>query len=179
MNPAGVGPSMKGMQRAQRDAEFTEYYGARVRALRRVAYLVVHDWHAAEDITQRALVKVYRAWPRINKTTLEAYVRRAVVNEAISHASRRSRDLVVSDVPDRAAPSEPDQPFELGAALATLPPQQRAVVALRFVDDLSVVETAEVLQIAEGTVKSHTSKAMATLRRHVPQLQTTPTSRQE
>ncbi len=167
------------MQRAQRDAEFTEFYGARVRALRRVAYLVVHDWHAAEDVTQRALVKVYRAWPRINKTTLEAYVRRAVVNEAITHASRRARDVVVPDVPERAVPAEPDLPLELGAALAALPPQQRAVVALRFVDDLSVADTASVLQIAEGTVKSHTSKAMATLRRHVPQLQTSPTSDQE
>jgi RNA polymerase sigma-70 factor (sigma-E family) len=158
------------MQRAQRDAEFTEFYGARVRALRRIAYLVVHDWHAAEDVTQRALVKVYRAWPRINKPTLEAYVRRAVVNEALTHASRRARDVVVPEVPDRPAPSEPDQQFELGAALAALPPQQRAVVALRFVDDLSVADTAEALQIAEGTVKSHTSKAMATLRRYVPQL---------
>ncbi len=167
------------MQRAQRDREFTEFYGARVRALRRVAYLVVHDWHAAEDVTQRAMVKIYRAWPRINKVSMEAYVRRAVVNEAISHASRRSRDVVVPEVPDRPAPAEPDQPLELGAALATLPPQQRAVVALRFVDDLSVADTAEALQIAEGTVKSHTSKAMATLRRHVPQLQTSPTSEQE
>ena len=158
------------MQRAQRDAEFTEFYDARVRSLRRVAYLVVHDWHAAEDVTQRALVKVYRAWPRITKPTLEAYVRRAVVNEALTHASRRSRDLVVPEVPDRAVPTEPEQPLELGAALAALPPQQRAVVALRFVDDLSVADTAEALQIAEGTVKSHTSKAMATLRRHVPQL---------
>ena len=167
------------MQRAQRDAEFTEFYAARVRALRRVAYLVVHDWHAAEDVTQRALVKVYRAWPRINKVTLEAYVRRAVVNEALSHAARRSRDVVVSEVPDHPTPAESDQPLELGAALAALPPQQRAVVALRFVDDLSVADTAEVLRIAEGTVKSHTSKAMETLRRHVPQLHTSPTTDQE
>ena len=179
MNPPGSRPSMEGMQRAQRDAEFTEYYGARIRALRRVAYLVVHDSHAAEDVTQRALVKVYRAWPRINKVTIEAYVRRAVVNEAISYSSRRARDVVVSEVPDRPTTDEPDQPLELGAALATLPPQQRAVVALRFVDDRSVAETAEALQIAEGTVKSHTSKAMATLRRHVPQLTSSHTSEQE
>jgi RNA polymerase sigma-70 factor (sigma-E family) len=179
VNPAGFRPSMKSMQRAQRDREFTEFYAARIRALRRVAYLVVHDWHAAEDVTQRAMVKVYRAWPRINKLTLEAYVRRAVVNEAISHTSRRSRDVVVPEVPDRPAPAEPDQPLELAAALATLPPQQRAVVALRFVDDLSVADTAEALQIAEGTVKSHTSKAMATLRRHVPRLHTSSTSELE
>ena len=87
------------MQRAQRDSEFTEFYAARVPALRRVAYLVVHDWHAAEDVTQRALVKVYRAWPRIEKPGLEAYVRRAVVNEAITHVGRRRRDVPVAEVP--------------------------------------------------------------------------------
>ena len=157
------------MQRAQRDAEFTEFYAARVRRLRRIAYLVVRDWHAAEDVTQRALVKVYRAWPRIQPAGLEAYARRAVVNESLTHVGRR-RDVVVDEVPDRAGPDEPAPGLDLDAALAALPSQQRAVVALRFVDDLSVSETAEVLQIAEGTVKSHTSKAMATLRRLVPQL---------
>ena len=159
------------MQRGQRDAEFTEFYAARVRALRRVAFLVVRDWHAAEDVTQRALVKVYRAWPRIQPAGLEAYARRAVVNEALTHATRHHRDLVVEQVPDRPAPpAADDEPLRLDAALAALPPQQRAVVALRYVDDLSVASTAEVLGIAEGTVKSHTSKAMATLRRLVPQL---------
>ena len=159
------------MQRGQPDAEFTEFYAARVRALRRVAYLVVRDWHTAEDVTQRALVKVYRAWPRIQPAGLEAYARRAVVNEALTHATRHHRDLVVEQVPDRPLPPAPDdEPLRLDAALAALPPQQRAVVALRFVDDLSVASTAEVLGIAEGTVKSHTSKAMATLRRLVPEL---------
>jgi len=159
------------MQRGQRDAEFTEFYAARVRALRRVAYLVVRDWHAAEDVTQRALVKVYRAWPRIQPAGLEAYARRAVVNEALTHATRRSRDVVVEQVPDRPVPPALEAgPIALDAALAALPAQQRAVVALRFVDDLSVAATAEVLGIAEGTVKSHTSKAMVTLRRLVPEL---------
>jgi RNA polymerase sigma-70 factor (sigma-E family) len=161
---------MSGMQRGQRDSEFTEFYAARVRALRRVAYLVVRDWHAAEDVTQRALVKVYRAWPRIQPAGLEAYARRAVVNEALTHVTRRSRhDVVVEHVPDRPMPAAPDG-GAIAAALEALPPQQRAVVALRFVDDLSVASTAEVLGIAEGTVKSHTSKAMATLRRLVPEL---------
>jgi RNA polymerase sigma-70 factor (sigma-E family) len=161
---------MKGMQRAQRDAEFTEFYAARVRALRRVAYLVVHDWRAAEDVTQRALVKVYRAWPRIDTTSLEAYVRRAVVNEAITHATRARRDLVLPELPEVEARGSAEELPELGVPLSALPPQQRAVIALRFGDDLSVAETARVLGLAEGTVKSHTSKAIATLRRLVPQL---------
>lgn len=157
------------MQRTQRDSEFSEFYAARVRALRRVAYLVVRDWHAAEDVTQRALVKVYRAWPRIRPDGLEAYARRAVVNEAIS-AVRRRRDLLVPDVPDRPGPDGEPPALAIADALGVLPPQQRAVIALRFVDDLSVAETADALRLAEGTVKSHTHKALATLRRHVPQL---------
>lgn len=157
------------MQRGDRDAEFTEFYGARVAVLRRVAYVVTHDWHAAEDVTQRAFVKVYRAWPRIRPDGLEAYVRRAVVNESLSWATRRPRDIVVDHLPDRAE-AEPEAPLDLAAALATLPHQQRAVIALRFVDDRSVAETAAALGLAEGTVKSHTSKAIATLRRHLPSL---------
>jgi RNA polymerase sigma-70 factor (sigma-E family) len=162
---------MEDVQREQQDREFTEFYAARVRALRRIAYLVLRDWHAAEDATQRALVKVYRAWPRIQPGGLEAYARRAVVNEALTQVTRRRRDVVVERVPDRPVPPDPEAgPLALDTALGALPPQQRAVVALRFVDDLSVAATAEALGIAEGTVKSHTSKAMATLRRLVPEL---------
>lgn len=157
------------MQRADRDQEFTEFYAARMRALRRVAFVVTRDWHSAEDVTQRAFVKVYRAWPRIRPDGLEAYVRRAVVNESLSWVSRRPRDVVVDTVPDRTT-DEAESPLDLDAALATLPAQQRAVIALRFVDDRSVAETAAVLGLAEGTVKSHTSKALATLRQHVPAL---------
>ncbi|SDD49585.1 SigE family RNA polymerase sigma factor [Nocardioides lianchengensis] len=157
------------MQRGDRDAEFTEFYGARVAALRRVAYVVTRDWYAAEDVTQRAFVKVYRAWPRIRPDGLEAYVRRAVVNEALSWTTRRPRDVVAEHLPERAV-VEPETPLDLEAALATLPAQQRAVVALRFVDDRSVAETAVALGLAEGTVKSHTAKAIATLRRHLPTL---------
>jgi RNA polymerase sigma-70 factor (sigma-E family) len=160
---------MKAMQRAERDAEFADFYAARVRALRRVSYVVTRDWHAAEDVTQRAFVKLYRAWPRIDRAGLEAYARRAVVNESLTYVTRHRRDLVVDSVPDRPTPEAPDD-LDLGAALATLPPQQRAVIALRFVEDRSVAETAAALGIAEGTVKSHTAKAIATLRRQVPDL---------
>jgi RNA polymerase sigma-70 factor (sigma-E family) len=164
---------MNGMQRAdrtaERDAEFSEFYAARARPLRRVAYVVTRDWHAAEDVTQRAFVKIYRAWPRIERAGLEAYARRAVVNESLSYVTRRPRDVVVETVPDQPVP-ETVEVLDLSAALSTLPAQQRAVIALRFVDDRSVAETAEALGIAEGTVKSHTAKAIATLRRHVPTL---------
>ena len=156
------------MQRAERDAAFSEFYAARAAALRRVAYVITRDWHGAEDVTQRAFVKIYRAWPRIQSPGLEAYARRAVVNEALTHVGRR-RDLVVEAVPDRPA-AEDASVVDLDAALAALPAQQRAVIALRFVDDRSVAETADALGIAEGTVKSHTAKAIATLRQHIPSL---------
>lgn len=159
---------MWGMQRARRDAEFTEFYDARVRQLRRIAFTIVRDWHAAEDVTQRACVSIYRAWPRIRPEGLEAYARRVLVNESLSHL-RRSRELVVPAVPE-AAVDVPETLLDLDAAMAALPPQQRAVIALRFVDDRSVAETAAALGIAEGSVKSHTSKALATLRRRVAEL---------
>lgn len=157
------------MERADRDAEFTEFYAARARSLRRVAYVVTRDWHAAEDVTQRAFVKVYRGWVRIRPDGLEAYVRRAVVNEALTWTTRRPRDLVVATLPERPV-DEAETPLDLDAALAALPAQQRAVIALRFVDDRSVAETAAALGLAEGTVKSHTAKALATLRQHIPTL---------
>jgi DNA-directed RNA polymerase specialized sigma24 family protein len=106
-------------------------------------------------------VKIYRAWPRIERTGLEAYARRAVVNESLCYVTRRPRDVVVDTVPEAAVP-ETTEVLDLGAALSTLPAQQRAVIALRFVDDRSVAETAAALGIAEGTVKRHTSKAIAT-----------------
>ena len=162
------------MDRARRDAEFTEFYVSRVRALRRIAYVIVHDWHGAEDVTQLALVKVYGAWPRIRSETLEAYARRAVVNESLTYLRRR-HDVPTDEVPERTAESGPEPSrLDLAAALRALPPRQRAVVALRFVDDLSVAQTAEVLHVADGTVKSHTAKAMDSLRRVLPDLITEP-----
>src|SRR3954464_6689940 len=117
---------MNVMQRADRDFEFSEFYAARARALRRVAYVVTRDWHAAEDVTQRAFVKIYRAWPRIERAGLEAYARRAVVNESLTYVTRRPRDVVVATVPDRPV-AESVEVLDLSAALSTLPPQQRAV----------------------------------------------------
>ena len=155
------------MRREQRETEFTEFYLARRRTLRRTAYLVVRDWHAAEDATQQAMVKLYAAWPRVRTETVDAYARRAVVNECLSYL-RRVRELPVEHFPDRAASSPEPTSLDLGMALGFLPPRQRAIVALRFLDDLSVVDVAHALAISEGTVKSQTSKALATLRSHLP-----------
>lgn len=164
------------MRREQREHEFTEFYLARRQALRRTAYLVVRDWHTAEDLTQQSMVKLYAAWPRVRSSTADAFARRIVVNECLSHLRRR-HDVPVEHLPDRGErPSEPSA-LDVGAALALLPPRQRAIVALRFLDDLSVADVAHALAVTEGTVKSQTAKALATLRTHLPALVLTEESR--
>jgi RNA polymerase sigma-70 factor (sigma-E family) len=154
----------------QRDEEFSTFFAARAPALRRTAYVIVQDWHAAEDVTQLGFARLYVVWPRVRTSTVEAYARRIVVNEALGWLRRHRRESPVEMVPDRAAPEPEQNPLDLPRALGLLPGQQRAIVALRYLDDLSVAETAQVLDLAEGTVKSQSSRALATLRRHLPDL---------
>lgn len=157
------------MRRQRREAGLDEYFAARAVALRRTAYLVVRDWHTAEDMVQATFVKLYLHWPSIRRDTLDAYARRALMNHCLSHLRKRGRESLTDSVPDVGAP-EDDSRLDLSAALSLLPPSQRAVVALRFLDDLSVAETAAAMGLSEGTVKSHTSRALASLRRHLPEL---------
>lgn len=164
------------MRRARREAEFTEFYVARRPALRRTAYLIVRDWHTAEDLTQQSMVKLYAAWPRVRSETVDAFARRIVVNECLSHLRRR-RDVPVEQVPDSDHHGSEPAVLDVGAALGLLPPRQRAVVALRFLDDLSVAEVARTLDVSVGTVKSQTSRALATLRSHLPTLVLTEENR--
>ena len=109
--------------------------------LRRTAYLVVHDWHLAEDLTQQALAKLYAAWPRARARDPTAYARRIVVNECLTYLRRKRPETTTGDVPERAPRADPV--LDLAAALALLAPRQRAIVALRFLDDLPVVEVAD------------------------------------
>lgn len=153
----------------RRDEQFSEFFAARASALRRTAYLIVGDWHAAEDVTQVGFARLYVAWPRVRTETIDAYARRIVVNEALGWLRRNRRERPTETVPDAAVPDRA-APLDIGQALALLPGQQRAIVALRFLDDLSVAETARVLDLAEGTVKSQSSRALATLRSRLPEL---------
>jgi RNA polymerase sigma-70 factor (sigma-E family) len=158
-------------RQTSRDREFGEYFAARGPALRRTAWLIVRDWHTAEDVLQAAFTRLYVAWGRVRADGREAYARRIVVNEALSTLRRRRPEDPTDEVPDRPATPAGDGPLlDLDEALGLLPARQRAVVALRFVDDLSVAEVARVLDVAEGTVKSQTARALETLRRHLPQL---------
>jgi RNA polymerase sigma-70 factor (sigma-E family) len=164
------------MRRNRRESEFTEFFAAHAAGLRRTAYVVVHDWHLAEDLTQQGLAKLYAAWSRTRSETRLAYARRIVVNECLSHLRRRRPEAPTEHLPERAGTDDASG-VDLVAALALLPDRQRAIVALRFLDDLSVVEVAHLLGIAVGTVKSQTSRAMETLRRNVEVL--IPTSSTE
>lgn len=138
--------------------------------MRRTAFLVVRDWNTAEDMVQSAFVKLYVAWPRIREDGREAYARRTLMNVCLSHLRKHRREIVSDEIADPAAGAATTD-VDLGRALAQLPPRQRAVVALRYLDDLSVAQVADALGVAPGTVKSQTSRALAGLRALLPALE--------
>jgi RNA polymerase sigma-70 factor (sigma-E family) len=151
-----------------RDAEFTEFAQARLTALRRVAYLLCHDWDRADDLVQGAITKLYVHWGRAQADGhAEAYARAILVREFLSE--RRSgwarRVSLSAAVPERATEgADHDAALDVRTALATLPPGQRATLVLRFYCDLNVEQVAQVLGCTAGTVKSQTSKGLDALR---------------
>jgi RNA polymerase sigma-70 factor (sigma-E family) len=156
-------------------AEFDEFVRARHAALLRFAHLLTGDPHAAADLVQEALEKAGLRWRSIRRQDApESYVRRSILNSHINHGRRRRREHLVADAPDARGRDDEPRDDALWRLLATLPPQQRAVLVLRFYEDLSEAETARVLGCAIGTVKSNTSRALARLRAALP-ADTTPT----
>jgi RNA polymerase sigma-70 factor (sigma-E family) len=149
---------------AEEEASFEEYVAARYRSLLRTAFLLTGHHHDAEDLVQATLVKVVGAWRRIADRP-DAYVRRTMVNEHVSRWRRhRGREVVVERTPELAHRPETDDTLSLQAALGALAPRQRAVVVLRYFEDLTERETAEVLGVSVGTVKSQARDALARLR---------------
>jgi len=148
-----------------RDREFGEFVDARALVMRRTAYLLCGDWHRAEDIVQTALTKLYVAWSRVRRDSVDAYARKVLVRTAIDESRRGffQRERSVDAVPERAV-SDHAADYDLREALDALPPGQRAVVVLRYWEDLSITETARLLGRTEGTVKSQASKGLAALR---------------
>jgi RNA polymerase sigma-70 factor (sigma-E family) len=146
------------------ESDYCAFYQARGPALRRTAYLLAGSWDEAQDLVQATFVKLYVHWTRIRVETVDAYARRVLVNEFLA-GRRRSRETPVSAIIDRPAiePSTVDR-LVLDEALAGLPPRQRAAVVLRYWEDLSVAETAELLGVSTGTVKSSVSRALTALR---------------
>lgn len=141
---------------------FTEYVVARRPALVRMAFLLCGDEHLAEDLVQGALVKAVGHWRRIGDNP-EPWLRKVMVNDHISRwRKHRGRERLAPDLPDRPAPIPDD--LGLAEALAALAPRQRAVIVLRYYEDLTEVETARVLGVSVGTVKSQHRDAIARLR---------------
>lgn len=163
---------------------FDDFVATRSTRLLRTAYLLTHDRALAEDLVQTSLAKAWFSWGRIEGRP-EAYVRRIMVNTYSSWWRRRwNGEEATADLPERGAgqgfrPGEDvrvDDRTDLWRALARLPRRQRAVVVLRFYEDLSEAETAEIMQCSVGTVKSQASRALARLRVD-PTLQTSDEER--
>jgi RNA polymerase sigma-70 factor (sigma-E family) len=151
------------------EGEFVAFAEACRPALRRTAYLMCGDWERAADITQEALIRVYVAWPRLDRDRgLRAYARRAVTSVAIEQGRKKSsHELPVADPGDRPLEDASGQLVDrmvLMTALAELPARQRACVVLRYYDDLSVEAVAEALGCRAGTVKSQTARGLDALR---------------
>jgi RNA polymerase sigma-70 factor (sigma-E family) len=158
--------------RSSYDGEFSEYFAARVHALRNTAHLLCGDWHRAEDITQLAMLRLYVAWPRLaRREALDAYARRVVVRTflAENRRSRWQREQLTDTPPDTATTTADDsaERLLLVRALAAVPPKQRAVLVLRYWNDLSVAEVAAVLRCSAGTVKSQAARGLAALRQRL------------
>ena len=152
------------------DDEFARYVGARARSLRATAYSMCGDWHHAEDITQVALLTLYRVWPRINDETRDAYARKVLLRVYLDDRRRpwRSREHLTDVIPENGAEPEgfEDRTLVLGA-LSGMAPKQQEVLVLRYLHDLSVEETAEELGVSTGTVKSQSARGLATLRKRL------------
>ncbi|PJN23747.1 SigE family RNA polymerase sigma factor [Kitasatospora sp. CB02891] len=148
--------------------EFRDFAAARSRHLIRTAYLLTGgDAHLAEDLAQEALGKLYGSWRRVCRMENPAgYARTVLVNTFLSHRRRRSsREHVTDTFAESAAPAvDPALRLTLLQALAELPQQDRAVLILRYWEDLGVEETASVLRLTPSAVRSRASRALGRLR---------------
>jgi RNA polymerase sigma-70 factor (sigma-E family) len=153
------------------EQEFTAWAVGVERRLLRSAYLLTGDLHRAEDLVQEALVKVAMRWDRLREGNPTAYARTILVRDNVSWWRRGRREVLVEDpVGVAAVSSDPDTAMVVRRALGRLTPAQRAVVVLRHFDDLSVEETAAVLRVTPGTVKSQNAAGLARLREGAPEL---------
>jgi RNA polymerase sigma-70 factor (sigma-E family) len=150
---------------ATRDAEFTDFVTAATPSLGRTAYLLTGDRELARDLVQEAFVRTYLAWRRVRREEALAYARRVLVNLNIDRWRRRP-DVPVEWVDGVSGDGQAvvDDRDEIVRALAQLPAQQRRVVVLRYLDDLSEAACAEHLGISVGAVKSACSRGLAVLR---------------
>jgi RNA polymerase sigma-70 factor (sigma-E family) len=166
------------MDVVQRDAddreEFTRWARARQQHLLRVALLMTGDQARAEDLVQDALTQVALRWARLRGGSPDGYARTVIYHGNVSWWRRRRREVLTDDpgavVPLVAAGDPVERRLLVRRALATLTPKQRAVVVLRYFEDLTERDTADVLGVSVGTVKSQTHLALRRLREAAPEL---------
>ena len=155
------------MSRVPTDAEYTEFVHVAWASLYRTAYLLLGDHASAEDLVQTTLAKTYASWRRVRDLdAAHGYARTVMYNTARSlfRSPGWRKELATEHLPEQAYADDPSTRPALLDALRQLAPRQRAVVVLRFYEDLSVAQTAHALGCSEGTVKSQTSDAMDRLR---------------
>ncbi|TDD82622.1 SigE family RNA polymerase sigma factor [Actinomadura rubrisoli] len=147
--------------------EFEEFVRTRTPALLRSAYLLTGDQQLAEDLVQSALARTHRSWAKLHRVgNAEAYTRKVLYHLQVAWWQRRRFREGPLEGTDPAGPSvDHAVRLDLQRALLQLPPRQRAVIVLRFFEDRTEAETARLLEISVGTVKSQTTKALARLRR--------------
>jgi RNA polymerase sigma-70 factor (sigma-E family) len=153
----------------EQEHEYVSYVTARTAWLRRVAYLLTHDWHGADELVQATITRLYVHWRRVRSAgDVDAYVRRMLINGFLEE--RRSR----WGIRLQRWPQTPETPVDgpdvetrmtVRAALAEVPPRQRAVLVMRYYCDLSVDDTAAALNCSPGTVKSLTWHGLGALRK--------------
>lgn len=160
--------------RREDEAEFSEFVEVNLASLRKFGYLVCGDWHRAEDAVQTVLTKLYLQWRKVDRRAPIAYAQRMVVN-ALNDVHRRAwfrREQLKNELPEHAVVIEgeaaSDRRLMVLAALAQLPTRRRATLVLRFWADRTVDETADIMGCSPATVKSQTSRALATLRGLLP-----------
>ena len=151
------------------DGRLADYVHGQWPQLVRYATALCGNPVEAEELVQSALVRVALRWTFIrDKDDPDAYVRRAISNGYLNYWRRlRSRETAMADPPDVASPDRTagvDDLLAVRRALGTLPPRQRAVLVLRYLEDRSELQTADILGCSVGTVKSQSSKALAKLR---------------
>jgi len=174
------GMTMSRPATAHPPGSYEDFVTARSQALYRSAYLMTGQAHDAEDLVQATLVKLYVAWKRASRAdSVEAYARRVMVNTFISQrrTKRWLKERVVESLPEQPWVDDgPEEHLTLWPLVSGLPPRQRAVVVLRYYEQLSEAEIADALGVSPGTVKSTASAALKSLRKQVP---TTTDSRVE
>jgi RNA polymerase sigma-70 factor (sigma-E family) len=148
------------------DDEFAEFAHAQAERLRTTAFMLCRDWHLAQDLTQTTLTKLFVGWRRAAAAdNLVAYAQKVLLRAYLDHRRRRSSaEAATGVVADAGYRHHPDLRLTMLDALAELPARDRAIVILRYFEDYSVEQTADVLDVPVSVVKSQTKRSLAKLR---------------